>query len=60
MRKIIKAVVTIVMLGAVCFLGGEWPEETPRNKVIAFDAGALATAFACGFYLKKTEGRNNG
>ena len=55
MKKIFKTLAAIVMLGAMCFLAGEWPENTPRKKVLAFDGGALATALISGLYLKKTE-----
>lgn len=53
MKKIIKAIASIALLGALTFLGGEWPEETPRNKVIRYDAGALVTILVCGLYLRK-------
>lgn len=55
MRKISKTIAATMLLGALCFLGGEWPETTPRLKVIGFDCGALATILVCGIYLKKTE-----
>jgi len=55
MRNIIKAIVTIICLCAVVFLAGEWPEDTPRKKVITYDASALAVALACGLYLKSSE-----
>ena len=55
MKKIFKTLAAIVMLGAMCFLAGEWPENTPRKKVLAFDGGALITALVSGLYLKKTE-----
>jgi len=54
MKKFLKSIATIVLLGALCFLGGEWPEDTPRNKVLAFDGSAMATVLVCGLYLKKT------
>lgn len=53
MKKFIKAIATIALLGALVFLGGEWPENTPRNKVVRYDAGALATVLVCGLYLRK-------
>lgn len=53
MKKIIKAIATIALLGALVFLGGEWPEDTPRNKVIRYDGGALVTVLICGLYLRK-------
>lgn len=55
MRKIFRTLAAIVLLGALCFLGGEWPDGTPRAKVVRYDAGALATILVCGLYLKKTE-----
>lgn len=58
MKKILKTIAAIALLGAVCFLGGEWPENTPREKVVKYDCGALATILACGVYLKKTEEKN--
>ena len=60
MKKILKAIVTIILLGGIVFLGGEWPEDTPRKRVLTCDSIALATVFACGFYLKKTEEKENG
>ena len=45
------------MLCAICFLGGAWPENTPRKKVVACDGVALAVIAVCGIYLKK-EDRN--
>ena len=55
MKKIIKAIVAIVLLGALFFLGGEWPENTPREKVVRYDGGALITVLVCGLYLKRHE-----
>ena len=55
MRKISRRIATVVLLCAVVFLGGEWPEETPRRKVVTLDGAALATALVCGLYLKKEE-----
>ena len=60
MKKILNSIATILLLGAICFLGGEWPDDTPRAKVVSYDAGALATVLVCGLYLKKTEDRKNG
>ena len=60
MKRILKSIATILLLGAICFLGGEWPDDTPRAKVVRYDAGALATVLVCGLYLKKTEDRKNG
>lgn len=55
MRKILKPIATIALLCAVVFLGGEWPENTPRKKVVACDGVALTIVLASGLYLKKTE-----
>lgn len=55
MKKIFRSLAAIVLLGAICFLGGEWSEDTPRSKVVRYDGAALATAFLCGLYLNKTE-----
>lgn len=55
MKKILKTIAAIMLLGALCFLGGEWPENTPRTKVVRYDGGALATILVCGLYLKKSE-----
>lgn len=57
MKRIFKAIVTIVLLGSICFLCGEWPEGTTQKKVLACDGGALAVALVCGLYLKKEEER---
>ena len=48
MKKILKHIASIALLCSVCYLGGEWQEETPRNKVIHCDGTALATALICG------------
>lgn len=58
MRKVINSFVAIIMLGAMCFLGGEWPEDTPCKKVVTCDAAALAIVFSCGLYFKKAEERD--
>ena len=55
MKKISRAFAAVALLCAVCFLGGEWPDDTPMNKVIECDGIALAVVFASGIYLKKTE-----
>ena len=55
MRKILKPIATVALLCAVVFLGGEWPENTPRKKVVACDGVALTIVLASGLYLKKTE-----
>lgn len=44
---------TIAVLCAMVFIGGEWPENTPRKKVIACDAAAFAVLAVGGVYLKK-------
>lgn len=53
MKKILNIVTTIAVLCAMVFLGGEWPENTPRKKVIACDAAAFAVLAVGGVYLKK-------
>ena len=60
MKKIMRAIATIALLGGICFLGGEWPEDTPRAKVVRYDAGALAAVLVCGLYLNKTEEKRDG
>lgn len=52
MKKILNILATVAVLGAVVFLGGEWPDGTPLKKVIACDAAAFALLAAGGFYLK--------
>lgn len=44
---------TIAVLCAMVFLGGEWPESTPRKKVLAADGIAITILAVGGFYLKK-------
>lgn len=53
MKKFLKAIASIVLLSALVFLGGEWPEDAPRNKVLRYDGGALATVLICGLYLRR-------
>lgn len=60
MEKILKPIATIALLCAMVFLGGEWPENTPRKKVIAYDGAAFGIIAVCGIYLKKTEDNDNG
>lgn len=55
MKKIVNAIVTILLLCAVVFLGGEWPENTPRKKVLVADGIALCIVAAGGIYLRKVE-----
>ena len=55
MKKILKSIATIALLCALVFLIGEWPEKTPRKKVITCDGVAFGIALASGLYLKKTE-----
>lgn len=57
MEKILKPIAAVILLGAVMFLAGEWPETAERNQVILCDGGALLTALVCGLYLKRKEGR---
>lgn len=55
MKKIIKTIAAVLCLGAVMFLAGEWPEDTPRNKVVTCDASALVVAFVTGLYLRRSD-----
>ena len=55
MKKISRAIAAVAVLCAVCFLGGEWPEDTPRGKVVTYDAAAFAVLAVCGIYLKRSE-----
>ena len=55
MRKILRTISATVLILTMCFLIGEWPEDTPRKKVVRYDSGAFAIALVCGLYLKKTE-----
>lgn len=53
MKKAINTLAAIAMLCAMVFLGGEWPDGTPRKKVITCDAIAIAIVAGCGIHLKK-------
>ena len=53
MKKIINAIVTIVLLLAVVFLGGEWPETATRSHIILCDGGAFLLIAACSLYLRR-------
>lgn len=55
MKKILRPIAAIVLLCAMVFLGGEWPEGTPRKKVVTADSIAIGIVAACGFYLRRTE-----
>ncbi len=55
MKKIIKAIAAVLCIGSVMFLAGEWPEDTPRKKVVTCDASALVVALATGLYLKRSD-----
>ena len=55
MKTILKTIAAILCLGSIMFLAGEWPEDTPRDKVVTCDASALVVALATGLYLKRTE-----
>lgn len=59
MKKIFKTIAAILCIGAVMFLAGEWPEDTPRKKAVTCDVSALVVALATGLYLKRSshEGR---
>lgn len=54
MKKFTQVLSAIVCIGAVMFLAGEWPENTPISHVLLFDGGAIATIALTGLYLKKT------
>ena len=60
MKKSLKVIASILLLGALVFLGGEWPDNTPRAKVIKYDCGALAVVAVCGLYLKREYSREEG
>ncbi len=53
MKKIFTSLVTIAVIGAIAFLGGEWPENTPIKRVVACDIGAGIVIALGGFYLLK-------
>lgn len=60
MKKALKNLAAVAVLCSMAFLGGEWPENTPRRKVIAADGVAIAVMLCGGIYLKKTEDKRNG
>ena len=60
MRKILNIFATTALLCAMVFLGGEWPEDTPIEKVLTFDGAALAIVAACGIYLHNEEKTKGG
>jgi len=55
MKKIVNGIVAVILLASLCFLGGEWPENTPRRKVIKYDSIAMTTVLVCGLYLKRED-----
>ena len=55
MKKILNILATVALLCALVFLGGTWPEDTPRKKVLACDGIAFATMLATGLYLRREE-----
>ena len=55
MRKILNILATVALLCALVFLGGTWPEETPRKKVVTCDAVAVAVMLTCGLYLREED-----
>ena len=55
MKKIITAIVTIVLLCAVAFLSGEWPETATRSRVLLCDGVALFLVAVCSLYLYKVK-----
>ena len=61
MKRALKDLAAVAVLCSVVFLGGEWPESTPRRKVIVADGVAFAVMLCGGLYLKKTtEDKRNG
>ena len=60
MKYILKTIATIIVLCGLVFLGGEWPEDTPRKRVLEYDGVAIATVLICGLYLKREEEKDNG
>ena len=55
MKKILTILVTILLLCSLVFLGGEWQEGVALKTVVKYDAIAIATMLACGYYLKRQE-----
>lgn len=53
MNRILKFLATIVMLSAMVFLGGEWPEGTTRKEVVTYDGAAFAVFAVCAIYLNR-------
>lgn len=53
MKRIINAIVTIVLLCSVVFLGGEWPETATRAHVLLCDGSAFIIIAICSLYLHK-------
>ena len=39
--------------------GGDFDEETPKDKAMLLNTGAIVTALVSGLYLKKTEEDGN-
>ena len=55
MKQICKTIASVALLLSLCFLAGEWPDDTPRRKVITCDSIALAVVAGCGLYLKHSQ-----
>lgn len=53
MKKLLRTIATVAVLCAMVFLGGEWPENTPRKKVLTADGIAFVVLAVGGVYLKK-------
>ena len=52
MKNILKAVATIILLGAVVFLGGTWPADATRAHILLCDGGAGLLIILCSAYLR--------
>ena len=56
MKKILKPIAAFLCIGAIMFLaGGDFDEETPKDKAMLLNTGAIVTALVSGLYLKKIE-----
>jgi hypothetical protein len=55
MKKILNILATVALLCALMFIGGEWPEDTPRKKVLTCDGVAIVTMLATGLYLRRED-----
>ena len=56
MKKILKPIAAFLCIGAIMFLaGGDFDEETPKDKAMLLNTGAIVTALVSGLYLKNIE-----